>query len=224
MDSFKRLRDYIRGHRYVLFLLYIPIYLLCYFLVEHHVPSDGAYWVSYMPLDDRIPFLDFFVIPYVMWYPFLIAVGLYLMVKDPPVFVRYALFLIIGFTVSLAICWVFPNGQDLRPARFGRETVFTWIIRIIYAADTNTNVFPSMHVVGMLGGAFAIFASDKARQLRAPAVILAVLVSASTVLIKQHSVLDIIGGVILCLPLYWGIFAPLRRAEKGSKTGENKQI
>ena len=81
-----------------------------------------------------------------------------------------------------------------------------------------------MHVVGMLGGAFAVFASDKARQLRAPAVILAVLVSASTVLIKQHSFLDIIGGVVLCLPLYWGIFAPLRRAEKRSKTGENKQI
>jgi membrane-associated phospholipid phosphatase len=224
LDFVKRLTDYIRGHKYVLFLLYIPVYLLCYFLVERHVPSDSAYWVSYMPFDDKIPFLDFFVVPYIMWYPFLIAVGLYLMVKDPPVFVRYALFLIIGFSVSIAICWVFPNGQELRPARFEHDNIFTRIISSIYAADTNTNVFPSMHVVGMLGGTFAVFASDKARRLRLPSVILAVLVSASTVFIKQHSFLDIIGGVLLSLPLYWGLFAPPGRVEKRRVTGENKQI
>lgn len=209
MNAFSRLGKYIKGHRYVLFVLYIPIYLLCFLLVERHVPETAEYWVSYMPIDDKIPFVECMVIPYIMWYPFLIGVGLYLMIKDPPVFRKYMAFLITGFTASMLFCWVFPNGQNLRPDVFERENVFTWIIGIIYSADTNTNVFPSMHVVGMLAGAGAIFNSRRARHLRVPAAVLLVLISASTVFIKQHSFLDIIGGVALCLPLYFAVFSPL---------------
>ena len=218
MKKFQRLKAYIKANPHVLILLYIPVYLLSYVTVEHLVPSDCDYWVSWMPLDDKIPFIDWFVVPYCMWYPFLIGVGLFLMVKDVPNFKKYAVFLITGFTICLAFCAIVPNGQNLRPERFERETVFTWVISKIYAADTNTNVFPSMHVVGMLAGLAAAMNSSAMKRLRLPVAVLAVLVSASTVFIKQHSFLDVIGGAALCLPLYICIYTiPKLRARRGKR-------
>ena len=66
------------------YFLFIPGYICCFFIMEHLVPSDCDYWVSWCRLDDYIPFLDFFVIPYVMWYPFLLVAGLGLMFRDIP--------------------------------------------------------------------------------------------------------------------------------------------
>ena len=226
MNKLQRLKKYIKANPHVLILLYIPVYLLSYFAVEHLVPSDCDYWVSWMPLDDKIPFVDWFVVPYCMWYPFLIGVGLLLMVRDVPNFKKYAIFLITGFTICLAFCAIVPNGQNLRPEHFERETVFTWVISKIYAADTNTNVFPSMHVVGMLAGLAAAMNSPVMKRLRIPVAVLAVLVSASTVFIKQHSFLDVIGGAALCLPLYICIYTiPKLRAKRGKshEISENQE-
>ena len=76
-------------------------YICCFFIMEHLVPSDCDYWVSYCRLDDYIPFLDFFVIPYVMWYPFLQIAGLGMMFRCIPEMKRYVWFMIAGFGFSM---------------------------------------------------------------------------------------------------------------------------
>lgn len=66
--------------------------------------------------------------------------------------------------------------------------------------DTNTNVFPSVHVVGSIGAAWAVWDCPSLRRRRWPGVAataLAVLICLSTVLIKQHSLLDAAGGAAL---------------------------
>lgn len=197
-----------RSRRHLLWFLYLPVYLVAFFALERYVSPESAYWVSYMPLDDKIPFVEAFVIPYCMWYPFLLGVAVYLAVKDEREFCRYAHFLAAGLSLSLLICFVFPNGQNLRPEVFPRDNIFTRMISLVYAADTNTNVFPSMHVVGMIAGTSALFHAKCAKRLRVPSVILSILVAAATVLIKQHSFLDIIGGAALCVPLYIAVYLP----------------
>ena len=52
-------------------LAYLPIYLIWFVLAEKFI-TDG-YYVSYMPFDDKIPFIPVFVLPYVMWYPYILA-------------------------------------------------------------------------------------------------------------------------------------------------------
>ena len=52
-----------------------------------------------------------------------------------------------------------------------------------------------------MAAAAAIFDCPGLRRLRAPGVVLAVLISVSTVFVKQHSVLDIAGGLALGLPI-----------------------
>ncbi|NMA67679.1 MAG: phosphatase PAP2 family protein, partial [Clostridiaceae bacterium] len=168
-------------------------------LAEKHITTD--YWVSYIPFDDVIPFLEGFVIFYCLWYPFMILTGLYLLIKDIPAFERYMWFIIFGFTISITICIIFPNGQDLRPLEFERVNLCTRMVEAIYKADTNTNVLPSMHVVGQLAAAIAVFDSKTLKNsfIRTITVILTILVCLSTVFIKQHSILDIFAGIAVSI-------------------------
>ena len=102
-------KETLKNYRYVLLVLYVPVYFACFFLIERLVPSTADYWVSYCPLDDLIPFNEYFIIPYYLWYPLLFAVGIYLMIKDAPEFKRYMYCIMIGFSFCVVFCLLFPN-------------------------------------------------------------------------------------------------------------------
>ena len=111
------MKKYIQEHKYVLLVLYLPIYLIWFALVERMVPSTEGCFVSYLPLDDKIPFLPGFILAYVLWYPFLIVPVVVTLLKDDRrAFIRYAAFIIAGFSISLTICMIWPNCQLLRPS------------------------------------------------------------------------------------------------------------
>ena len=209
-------------HHHWLNLIWIGFFVLFY-VVEHTVTEN--YWVSHLPADARIPFLPGFVIPYCMWYPMLFAATMYTMLFDKDAYIRFMLFIGIGFYGSLAFCLLFPNGQDLRPAVFEHPTFFTWLLGRIYAADTNTNVLPSMHVIGCA----AVFcASLDAKDLRARGVPwavlpLSVLVSLSTVFVKQHSILDVYVAIPVSVLLALAIYLPqLLRARREKASAKRK--
>ena len=206
MFPLKKLRTYLKQNPHLWYILFVPAFLACFFSLEVFVTPDKPYWSVYIPLDDRIPFLEGFVLPYYLWYPLLFATGLLLLLKDVPNFTRYMRFLIFGFGVALVFCLLVPNGQDLRPESFPRSNVLTALVGLVYSMDTNTNVFPSMHVIGSVAAAAAIWKSAPLRSLRPAWTLLAALISLSTVFIKQHSVLDIIGALALCVPLYLLIY------------------
>lgn len=180
------------------YTLWLPFYLLGFLALERL--SNRGYWATQLPIDARIPFCEWFVIPYCLWYPFLIAVGLYLLYRDREAFRRYMLFLGSTFLLSELVWLVLPSGQDLRPAVFPRENPLTALIAGLYRVDTNTNVFPSVHVVGSVGAALALWdcrGLESRKHLRRGAAALAAAICLSTVFIKQHAVLDAAGGLLL---------------------------
>ncbi len=180
------------------YALWLPIYLLLFFALER-LPA-GRYWATQLPVDARIPFCEWFIIPYCLWYPLLVAVGLYLLLWDRSAFRRYMLFLGSTFLTSVLLWFLFYNGQDLRPAVMPRENVLTALIAGLYRIDTNTNVFPSVHVLGSIGAALAVWDCRSLRQrrwLQLGVFLLAGTICVSTLFIKQHSVLDVVGGVLL---------------------------
>lgn len=201
MDKMKR-----KFGRECWYLLYLPIYLLMFVAVEHLVVDN--YWVSWCTLDDMIPFVRQFVLVYVLWYPLMLGTTLYLLLKDRRAFLRYARSVVLGLTACMLTFVLLPSGQELRPAEVPGSDLTARLLRAIYAADTNTNVFPSMHVVGTLAAVIGIFDSRSApRGVQWGVAALGVLINASTVLIKQHSVLDILGGVVL----YWLVYLAVYR-------------
>ena len=111
-------------------------------------------------------------------------------------------FIAIAYTTATLFCFLVPNGQDLRPSVMPRDNFLTRLVAGLYAIDTNTNVFPSVHVVGSIGAAWAIWDCRRLRSHRAlcwAVAVLAVLICLSTLFIKQHACLDVLGGLVLSL-------------------------
>lgn len=196
-------------------LLVFPVYLVFYFAVEAIVPTTD-YWVSYIPLDDHIPFVEQYVIFYVMWYAMLAVTALYLTLFNGNGLKKYCTFIGIGFFSVLIFSLFFPNGQDLRPdlAALGRENFFTHILEGIYAADTNTNVIPSMHVIGCCGIIFAFWEARELYPLKWPAPLMTFLcinVILSTTFVKQHSILDTFTAIPFSILVYLLVYKVIFR-------------
>ena len=129
----------------------------------------------------------------------LLALGLYLARYDHEGFKRYMTYVGVAFFTVIALYLLFPNRQDLRVTQFPRDNLFTRLVALVYSQDTNTNVCPSLHVVGSMAVCFAAW---NCRRLRKPWIqgaiwAFAFLVAVSTVFVKQHSALDVMAGIVL---------------------------
>lgn len=209
-----------KENRYLWYILILPVFLVVFFAEELLVKGD--YWVSYIPLDDIIPFCEYFIIPYLIWFPFLFGTGLFLLLRDHEGFKKYMSFIGLGFfTVSLFFL-IFPNGQNLRPESFERSNIFTWALGLIYTVDDNMNVLPSMHVIGAAAAASAICMTKeiKSRPLKISSVLLAVLISVSTTFVKQHSALDVITAIPVAALIFLVLYRPWKGCGSKGKNGK----
>lgn len=176
-------------------------YFAMYFLTENIIPRDRCY-VVYSPLDDLIPFCEYFVIPYVGWYLLIVVSLVYFALYNVENFKRLQIFIIVTQIVAMAIYVIFPNRQDLRPAldELGRENIFTRIIGLLYTFDTSTNVCPSLHVGYSIGIASVWLKEQSAsRWVKAFVTVFCILVCLSTAFIKQHSVVDAFVAIPMCI-------------------------
>lgn len=194
-------------------LLYWPIYGLMFLFVERFYPVE-SYHVVYCFLDDWIPFNEWFLIPYLFWFLFLVGIHLYTLLYDVEAFRKLMRYVMGTFTFCIVIYLVFPNCQQMRPAEFARDNVLTRFLAGLYRVDTSTNVCPSLHVVGALGVMFAAWHSKglEAPGWKAGFSVAAVLISVSTVFLKQHSVIDVAAAIPISLGGYWLCF--LRKGKR----------
>ena len=195
-----------KRYRHILLLLYWAIYGLMFLGVERIFPLffDIHYTAVWCPLDELIPFCEWFVFPYYFWFVFLIVPGLIWFLWEPEAFRHFMWSVIITYTIGVVIFLVFPNKQELRPVDFARDNFMVEIVRRLYNFDTNTNVCPSIHVLG----AFCVqFAAMKSRifagwRWQLAFWISTILISISTIFLRQHSVLDILAALVIVLFCY----------------------
>ena len=198
-------------------------YFIMYFVTERFIPVTDCY-VVHSPVDDMIPFCEIFVIPYVMWYVWIVATLLYFMFYNTDNFKNLMKFIIITQIVAMAVYIIFPNMQDLRPAEFERDNVFTKVVGILYTVDTNTNVCPSLHVAYSLGLASVWLKERSATPVvKVMMVVMAVLVCMSTMFIKQHSFIDFLAALPLGLLAEIIVFGKSYYLSKIHKNPDNAQ-
>lgn len=184
-------------------LLYGVIYLTWFRYLETTVTKH--YRVIHMDIDDHIPFCEVFVIPYFLWFAYVSVVVLYLFFKNKDDYYRTCIFLFTGMTIFLIISTLWPNGHHLRLAQMPRDNVFTRMISFLWKTDTATNLWPSIHVYNSLGAHFAVMKCKELQQkrgIRICSLILSASIIASTMLIKQHSVFDVLTAFGLAAIMY----------------------
>ena len=187
------------------------VYLALFVLTENAIPPERCA-VMHTWLDDRIPFWEWFVIPYVFWYV-LIAFSLgYFLLYDVPNFRQLQLYLFTTQMLAVAVYILFPSRQDLRPTVFPRINMLTRLVAFLYKADTNTGVCPSLHAAFSLGLASVWLRRKQTRPFwKAFILTWTVLILLSTMFIKQHSAVDVLCAVPVCLAAEWVIYRERRR-------------
>ena len=196
--------------------LYALIYIPWFFYLEKHVTTE--FHLIHVKLDDKIPFIEYFIVPYLLWFAYIaITIGYFMFFEEKSEFYRLITLLFGGMTIFLIVSTVYPNGLNLRPETFARDNIFVDMVKSLYATDTSTNVLPSIHVYNSIGAYLAISHSSKLRRYRwvqISALTLTVLIVLSTMFLKQHSVVDVISGCALGSVLYILVYKPERNSER----------
>lgn len=162
---------------------------LCYFPLNKR--ASRYYFQTY--LDTFIPIISLFIIPYFLFYIF----------KFWSLFALWNTQYVLPFLASLNIAyipaillWYFvPNGVKRVPVE--EKSIWAKMINYLYAHDNDTNGFPSGHVFITINVAYFLVLANPANSFFIW--ILAALICASTVLIKQHYIVDVFGGIFLSI-------------------------
>ena len=183
--------------------IYAIIYLSWFGYLEKTVKRPAN--LIHMNLDDKIPFCEVFIVPYLLWFVYISAVVLYFFFKDKQDYYRACTFLFTGMTVFLVVSTLWPNGHHLRPAVMPRDNIFSTMVAMLYKTDTPTNLWPSIHVYNSLGAHFAVFRNKKLHRkpvVHIGSLVLCVSIILSTMFLKQHSVFDVLTAFIMAAVMY----------------------
>ncbi|WP_122641757.1 phosphatase PAP2 family protein [Luxibacter massiliensis] len=212
MDLRKRLSGLIRKYKHAWVFAYILVYMPWFVYLEKHVTTN--YHVIHSVIDDKIPFIEYFIVPYLLWFVFIIATFLYFFFTDVEGFYKLAKLMFAGMTIFLIISTLIPNGLNLRPVYFERDNIFVDMVRALYKTDTPTNVLPSLHVFNSIGACIAIFHSEALKKhpiISWSAYILSGLIILATMFLKQHSVIDVMAAVLMAYILYQFVYESERK-------------
>ena len=136
----------------------VPVYGIFYlwafqYLEQRNVKAH----IIHLKLDDMIPFCEYFIIPYLMWFLYIaLTVGYFAFInKNKQEYYQLIFTLGLGMTLFLVVSYFYPNGQDLRPHLTG-DGFFISLVRHLYRIDTPTNILPSIHVFNSVACCIAI--------------------------------------------------------------------
>lgn len=195
--------------------LYFPVYMFFFCLAESY--TKNSFHVINIALDDKIPFVEWFIFPYYLWFPFMALFFVLFFFRDKKEYIRMIGLLYAGMTLFLIISFAYPNGLELRPDEFPRDNAATRLVALLYESDTPTNVFPSIHVFNTLGMLIAVWRSDrvlKKRRMKWVTTGIGSLIICSTVFLKQHSMVDVIGAFVFAAVLFPLVYRPRRSRQK----------
>ena len=190
--------NFIKKYKHGFVIVTYSILYLCIFqyLEQRHVYS---YHLIHCALDDLIPFCEYSIVPYLLWFPYQVFVIAYFIFfnKEKREYYQLTLNLCMGMTVFLIVSWLYPNIQLLRPAVFTGDSLFIRAVQQLYSMDTPTNILPSIHVFNSIAIHLAICKCEQLKDkkwLKRGAGILTFLIILSTMFLKQHSVIDVTLG------------------------------
>ena len=208
-----RIKKELRKYKHAWPLLYVFIYMPWFILLETLIPADyPGLHILHCALDDAIPFCEWFVIPYLLWFLYIPAVFVFLFYHSKNEFYRICAYEFTGMTIALLVCTIYPNGLHLRLTDIGRDDILVDLVHFLYNNDTPTNVCPSIHVFATISAHICLVKSPHMKELQTRqrikrfSLVLSVLICLSTVFLKQHSVIDAACGALLAFALYFVVF------------------
>lgn len=216
-------------YSHIWLLSYGIFYFVWFFILEG--ANDRQFNIMHCGIDDMIPFRSAFIVPYLLWFGYVVAIILFTFFTSRYDYYRTCALLFIGMTVGLITFTIYPSAFD-RGSLPDDNSVFASLVMGLRNIDTPTNVFPSLHVYNSIAVHIALMKNTYLKEVekkspknrgiilavKISSFILMVLICLATMFLKQHSFLDLAGGVVLVVILYPFVYIlPGRFGKKKSK-------
>lgn len=179
-------------------LLFVCLFSSLYFLFN---TSHGAVLIPSIALDYQIPRIPVFVILYIFYLPWLWGVVFYSWLSRQ-YFYQFAYSIIIIKIIAFSIFFTFQTYMPRDPII--SNDFFSCILQMLYDHDQPYNCLPSLHAA--LSSSIAVYFIFRKSRWSQLSVILAILIIASTLFIKQHFIADAVTGIILGSIVTWAVF------------------
>ena len=216
--------------------LYAIIIGIVYAIMQHGIYLLGHYlgsWFGFepflpkIPLDDLIPIVSIFIIPYVWAYLYWAMGPMAVSLCEKEHFKDYLAACLVSCVTGTLLLALFPTYMD-RIAEGLYEvsenpTVFEKLRLFWYSMDGSEmayNLLPSFHCINSALCYLGVAGRKEIpRWFRIYSLITTLLIFAATLFVKQHYFLDIVTGVavaliafLLCKKFHWGrMFNPVER-------------
>ncbi|MED4206469.1 phosphatase PAP2 family protein [Neobacillus mesonae] len=192
------MKVFVKRAPYLLFLLIMPVLGGLYQLLNER-SHKAVDFIS--PLDQAIPFVAVFIIPYILWYAYIFCYLIYFCFKDPKVYLKTLSLIVVGELICFAIYFFFQTTVP-RPA-VNDDGFMSMLVQWIYANDEPYNCFPSIHVLTTFAIMLASLHIKNKHIINNLLIhIGGSLIIISTLFVKQHVVFDMIGSMFLVAFLY----------------------
>jgi len=187
-----------------------------YFLIFCYLPfmyiSIGQFNLIYQKnriintsfaIDKQIPFTPFFSWIYMIYFIMMIM----------PLFYNKKLQLLIAkrvfaiSTIGHILFFLIPTTV-LRIPRIDLINCNSQLLELIYKYDHNVNCFPTLHAAHVFIISFSFYAYRK-NIFHISLILTAFMIALSTIIIRQHSTVDVIAALIFSLMIFYSI--PLRK-------------
>ena len=154
-----------RARPHLWYQLYWVLYLIWFFWLDLTVTDPN--YIIHSPLDDFIPFNEWFIFPYGSWFFLLAGVTALLWWFDTASYDKLCLMMFSGMTFCLILYMVLPNGPSI-------HCQSSACMAIAFSGSTLAKDRPWLKVLAFGWAA---------------------LICASTVFTKQHSIIDVFCGL-----------------------------
>lgn len=181
------------------------LYLISFILTSAMYPllNNNTRTVYHIPtwIDKAVPFNKYFIVFYVSWYIYIGVAITYYIVRDEKRYFK----LLWGMNVGMITCFIvyfFFQTTVIRPEVYGND-IFAGMVRIIYGRDNPFNCFPSIHVFeSILIGIYVNRDSSLKISAKLLSSFFAIMISISTLYVKQHYFYDAVAGIALAYSIY----------------------
>ena len=171
---------------------------------------QGEFHDMARPVDKRIPLITQAVYIYVLWYPLLFLYPLYLYSCSPKVWAVYLTAIVLDIIISLVIYVLYPTSfQRPQPPA---SVLSGKILRFLYVLNyKGLNCMPSMHCsqcfIILLSACFCGLSGVLSLAAAAGVSLMCIMIIISTVLTKQHVLIDMFSALPLGILCYAAAFA-----------------
>ena len=174
-------------------MLTIPVSNIIYTFLNN--PKRGTHSLV-TDLDQSVPFLKIFILPYLMWYVFILGTLVYFCFKDKKIYYRTLWAINLSLLIAYGFYYFFQTHVP-RPELAGND-LLTHLIAFVYNTDQPYNAFPSIHVLLSFLMIKAVNRYSAKNIYNITLVYLpAILIIAATQFVKQHVLLDLFSAVAI---------------------------